>query len=91
MAEMMEAKMNVEISYKRDEPHASHGREFKITYYDVGVLLLPESSPTEDYTKDEIVKMVFEHSASASIMATAGWQIDKVEVTDYDVTGHDEY
>ena len=92
MAEMMEATMDVSLSFKRDKPHPLFGKKAKIQYMDVGVLLLPESSPSEDYTEQEIIKMVREHyPGPLGDMDKAGWTVAKAEVDDYDVTGHDEY
>lgn len=92
MAEMMEATMDVRLSFKRDKPHPLFGKETKMGFEGVGVLLLPESSPSEDYSEQDIIKMVQDqHSDTLGVMHEAGWTVAKAEVLDYDVTGHDEY
>lgn len=92
MAEMMEATMDVRLSFKRDKPHALYGKEAKMGFGGVGVLLLPESSPSEDYSEQDIIKMVRDqYPETLGFMNEAGWTVAKAEVIDYDVTGHDEY
>ena len=94
MATMIEGEMSVEITFKRDKPHPHYGKKTKIQYCNVDVLCLPESSPSEDYTKQEIVEMVSKHYPKPfSDMLKAGWEVDveKVDVSDYNEIGHDEY
>lgn len=92
MAEMIEATMDVRLSFKRDKPHALYGKEVQMGFGAVDVLLLPESSPSEDYSEQDIIKMVRdEYPETLRVMDEAGWTVAKAEVLDYDVIGHDEY
>ena len=93
MAEMMEATMTLKAVFAR-ESGIPEALPTEILFHDIDVLLMPESSPSEDYTEDDLKRILLECPARQdrfNLFVKNWWVLQRLEVVDYEVIGHGDF
>ena len=93
MAEMMEATMTLKAVFAR-ESGIPEALPTEILFHDIDVLLMPESSPSDDYTEDDLKRMLLqcpERQDRFNLFVKNWWVLQRLEVVDYEVIGHGDF